>query len=318
MSAVYNVNSLPMRTAPDTATAPSRRERLRDAVLRGLIALLRAIARLPLPVLARTGRGLGRLLHSVLPRRVAIARTNIRLCFPELDEAEVRTLARRHFIGLGQGIMEALWGWWGRHDTLPEYRIDGLEHLQAAQADGRGVLLYTGHFNASELGTFFLTLHAPISAIYRPNDLPPVDEAINAGRLRHVRALYPKDQPLAMVRALREGAALWIAPDQSFEGKQSAFLPFFGIRCATNTATPQLARMGHARILPFFVARGEDGLSYHLTLLPPVEGLPSGDDSADTQALNALLEAHIRRVPDQYLWGHRRFKDLPDGQPSPY
>ncbi|MGC9457021.1 MAG: lysophospholipid acyltransferase family protein [Halothiobacillaceae bacterium] len=288
----------------------------RAAMLRVGLGLARALARLPRPWLLALGRAMGPVMYRLGPKRRHIANTNLRLCFPELNERQRRTLLRAHYNSLGQGLAEVIWGWWARQDDPPEWSIEGWENLEAAREDGRGVLLYTGHLTCMELGAGCLAQQLPLGVIYRPNRNPIINEAIDGGRARHVTALYAKDQTMRMVRALRRGDVLWIAPDQNYGRAQSAMLPFFDIPCATNIAVPHLARLGRARILPFFVHRTAGG--FHLRIEPPLDNLPSGDDAADTRRLTARLEAHIREHPEDYLWGHRRFKNLADGQPSPY
>jgi len=128
--------------------------------------------------------------------------------------------------------------------------------------------------------------------------------------------LIDREDTRAMIRALRAGDVVWTAPDQNYHGKTSAFIPFFGLPAATNTAMPILARLGRAMILPYHVRRF--GERYELEIEAPIDGLPSGDDVADTCQLVERLEAEIRRHPAMYLWGHRRYKTLPDGIPSPY
>ena len=287
-----------------------------DSLLRLTIGLGKLFARLPYPLLFKLGRGLGWLLYWSTPKRRHIARVNLELCFPERTPAQIDQLLKAHYISLGQGFTEAIWGWWGRHEKRPQYQIDGLEHLEKARSEGRGVLLYTGHFTCMELGTYFLTLHQDLGIVYRPNRHPLINQAIDGGRKRHAAALFPKDQTLRMVRWLKKGSVLWIAPDQSYSRSQSAMLPFFGISCATNIAVPTLAKMGNAVIIPFFVHR--DNNTFYLKLHPPVKGIPSENEASDTLKLVHYLEEHIRNHPADYLWGHRRFKKLADGRPSPY
>jgi KDO2-lipid IV(A) lauroyltransferase len=156
----------------------------------------------------------------------------------------------------------------------------------------------------------------PLQAIYRPNNNPIIDELINIGRRKHVTRLIDRENTRGMVRALKQGDIIWTAADQSYHGKQSAFIPFFGTRCATNIAIPVLARMGNAVVLPYFIRR--TGGHYEVIIQPPLAGVPSGDDAADTARLVAQLEAEIRHDPSSYLWGHRRYKDLAPGEGSPY
>jgi len=95
-------------------------------------------------------------------------------------------------------------------------------------------------------------------------------------------------------------------------------VPFFGIPAATNTATSRLARMTGAAVLPYFPERLPDGTGYRMVIQPALENFPTDDPIADAQRFNAILEAQIRRVPDQYLWLHRRFKGLSADYPNYY
>ena len=83
------------------------------------------------------------------------------------------------------------------------------------------------------------------------------------------------------------------------------------------TATSTLARLGDARVVPFFPRRLADG-TYELTLLPAFDDFPSEDLVADTRRYVDALEAHIRTCPEQYLWIHKKFKNLPEGYPDYY
>ena len=83
------------------------------------------------------------------------------------------------------------------------------------------------------------------------------------------------------------------------------------------TATSTLAKLGRAVTLPFFSRRLPDG-NYEFTILPPLADFPSDDEIADTRKYVAVLEEQIRKAPEQYLWTHRKFKNLPEGYPEYY
>jgi KDO2-lipid IV(A) lauroyltransferase len=101
-------------------------------------------------------------------------------------------------------------------------------------------------------------------------------------------------------------------------GRESVFVPFFGIPAHTITGTRDLARLGNAAIIPFKHRRKPDGTGYEIELLPALEDFPSDDPVADTARINAVIEALVRHAPDEYLWIHRRFKRRPEGQPKVY
>lgn len=281
-----------------------------------LFILVRLLAALPIRARLGLGRGIGWLLVRLLPKRRRIIDRNLARAFPDWDEVKRRQVTHAHFACLGEGMLEGIWGWAGDTDTPPTYTLKGAEHVEAAMAAGHGVILNAGHFTDMEIGVYFATRHWPVHAVYRPNDNPVLDETINRGRRRHVTSLIDRESTRPMVRVLKRGEVLWTAADQSFHGKQSAFLPFFGTRCATNTAVPTLARLGNAVVLPYFVRR--NGTEYEVIIHPPLPELPSGDDVADTERLTRVLENEIRAVPETYLWGHRRYKDLAPGEPPVY
>jgi KDO2-lipid IV(A) lauroyltransferase len=120
-----------------------------------------------------------------------------------------------------------------------------------------------------------------------------------------------------MVRSLRQGRAVWYAPDQSYNRKGAEVIDFLGVPCMNTTATSTLARLGNAVAIPFFPMRKADG-TYEMTLLPAFEDFPGDDPVADTKRYIAVLEEHVRKVPEQYFWIHRKFKDLPESYPDFY
>ena len=85
-----------------------------------LIAFMRLIAPWPLPVVRALGAGLGGLLWLLARRRRHIALVNLRLCFPDLDEAARVRLARRHFVAFGQSVLDRAWLWHASEAVLRE------------------------------------------------------------------------------------------------------------------------------------------------------------------------------------------------------
>ena len=120
-----------------------------------------------------------------------------------------------------------------------------------------------------------------------------------------------------MVRSLRDGRVVWYAPDQSYNRKGAEIIPFFGVPSMHTTATTTLARLGKAVTMPYFPQRLANG-RYHLKIFPPLDNFPSNDPIEDTKKYVHALEAQVRRCPEQYLWVHRKFKDLPESYPDYY
>ncbi len=281
------------------------------------LVLMRLLIRLPLAWQRLLGRLIGRLTQRISHRR-RVVDTNLRWCFPELSGRARDQLVQAQFEALGIGLFETALAWWAPdRRLLGLVDIDGLSHLHQALASGRGVLLLTGHFSALELGARFLTAHCRFHAMYRPHSNAFYQSVMRQARERRsgLPAITQNDIRNT-VRALRRGEAVWYAPDQNY-GRQSVFVPFFGIPALTITATSRLAQMSDALVLPYFARRLTDG-RYRLTILPPLTDFPTADVAADAARINALLEGWIRQVPEQYFWVHRRFKSRPEGERAPY
>ena len=270
--------------------------------------------RLPWPLQRALGYCTGMLLYVVVPSRRRAARINFGLCYPDLDDTTRARMLREHFAALGVGVFEFARAWWGSITPLRRtVRIDGLVHLHAATANGRGVLLVSGHFMNLEICGRLLCDHVPLAGMYRRHRGAVMEWAVLRGRLRYARAMFQQQELRPALRLLKDGGVLWYAPDQDMLGKDTVFAPFFGIPAATITATHQLARLSGCAVLPFFHHR--EGGRYVLRIAPPLADFPSDDAAADTARINAAIEAMVREAPAQYLWIHRRFKRRPPGEP---
>ena len=268
------------------------------------------------------GAAVGWLALRLLPDRREAARTNLALCLPELDAGAREALLRANFRDVGIGLFEFARAWWG--DVAPmraSARIEGVDVLQRLQAEGRGVLLVSGHFMTLEMCGRLLCDHVPLAGMYRRHRSPVMEWAVLRGRLRYASAMFGNGDTRAAIRHLKRGGVLWYAPDQDMRGKDTVFAPFFGIPAATITATHQFSRLTGCAVVPFFHKRTHhrhEGDRYVLRIGQPLAPFPTEDAVADTSAVNAAIEDMVREAPSQYLWLHRRFKRQPEGAPPRY
>jgi Kdo2-lipid IVA lauroyltransferase/acyltransferase len=272
------------------------------------------LARLPWGLQRALGRMLGVVLRKVLARRRRIAERNLSLCFPQLDEHARAALLRRHFAALGTAIFEFGRAWWG--SVTPQRQglvFEGLEHLEAARANGRGVVVVSGHFTTLEMCARLACDVVPLAGMYRPYPQPAMEWAVLRGRSRYAAGMFAKDDVRGVVKHLKRGGLLWYAPDQDPSKGDSVFVPFFGQPAKSLTSTYQLARLSGAAVVMFQHARRDDG-GYTLRFWPAFEHFPSDDAGADTARVIAAIETMARDAPEQYLWIHRRFKRRPDGE----
>lgn len=284
------------------------------------VGVIWLIARLPWPALMRLGQLLGAAIQRFPSPRRKVAETNIALCFPELDAAAQAALVDAHLRDIGPMLMEFALGWMGSDRAIERIPValEGLEHLEQARTQRRGVLLVGGHFSHLELCARLVSQRIRIAGMYRRMDSPVFEWAVLRARLRYADAMFEKDDIRGTVKYLRAGGTLWYAPDQDMRSKDNVFVPFFGVPAATITATHHLARLSGAVVIPFFHRRLPDGHGYALRLGAPLESLPSADPLDDTARVNACIEQMAREAPEQYLWVHKRFKTRPEGMAQIY
>jgi len=284
------------------------------------VAVIWLIARLPFRLLMRLGRLAGRLALHLNRERRRIAATNIALCFPELDANAQRALVRANLCDVGMMLSEFALGWMGSDKAIANVpvTVEGLEHLEAARAAGRGVLLVGGHFSHLELCARLVSQRIRIAGMYRRMDSDVFEFAVLRSRLHYASAMFEKDDIRGTVKYLKNGGTLWYAPDQDMRSKDNVFVPFFGVLAATITATHHLARLSGALVIPFYHRRLPGDAGYAMRLGAPMTDFPSKDAALDTARVNEQIEQMVREAPEQYLWVHKRFKTRPPGEPKIY
>lgn len=279
----------------------------------------RLLGRLPLPLARAIVRPLAPLLRLAMASRRRVVERNLALCFPDLEPAERDQLTRRHFRNLAESLAEVAVAWQrpGRFDER-HGEVVGLEHLEAARADGRGVMLITGHATCLEMGARLFGERIEAAGIYRPLANPVLEEFQNRGRSRYAQQMLARYDLRGMVRHLRSGGVLWYAPDQDFGLSRSTFAPFFGIETATANGILELARLGRAVVVPMYPVKDEVTGRVSVHIEAAFENFPGDDARADLGRFNAFLERYVRVAPAQYWWLHRRFKTAPAGEPDRY
>jgi KDO2-lipid IV(A) lauroyltransferase len=182
---------------------------------------------------------------------------------------------------------------------------------------GRGAILLIGHFTTMPVIARALAHTIPLHVTYR-RDKNPLYQAMYERVYRRRGELIAHTDLRAMFRALKENETLWYAPDQNYAGKHSAFVPFFGVPASTITATSRIAQTSGAPVIPVLAQRLPDDAGYRITLQAPLEDFPGEDEVSDAARILRVIEGHVRQIPEQYLWVHRRFKTRPPGEKAVY
>lgn len=270
------------------------------------------------------GRWLGRLLYLIPNKQRRIHRVNIGICFPELSDQEQDRLLRDSLIENLQTMMElpAVWlGDSGKWVDMTEPG-EGFGELRRAMAGGKGVIMAGPHQGNWEVAFLYLSAQFPTTALYRPPRKEVLDAPIYTGRRKGGGDLAPATVQgvKKLITALKRGEMLFILTDQvpKAAGKQgSVFAPFFGRPAPTMVLVNSLARKTGAPVFFFYAERSPSG-GYLLNCIPAPKGVDSSDVEEAAAAINLGLEACIQQLPEQYLWGYKKFEKDPEGGPSPY
>jgi KDO2-lipid IV(A) lauroyltransferase len=264
-------------------------------------------------------RGLGALAYPLGGKARRVTLVNLRLAYPSRSAAERGRIARRHFQSLMYSLCEAGLVWFDHSDRLARLtRVAGQEHLDAALAAGRGVLLLGAHFTTNEIAAAALpaTGHR-FDVMYKPSNNQLLNQLILRARIRRGGRLIPSERFVEMLKVLKRGGIVLYAPDQRFDGAGSITVPLFGVPAMSNPGTTFVARATRCAVLPFIPRRLDDGSGYVMTICPELADFPSGDAVADVARYHALIEAAVHDAPEQYLWSYKRFRPAA-GQPDPY
>ena len=280
---------------------------------------MRLIARWPLPVVRALGAGLGGLLWLLARRRRHIALVNLRLCFPELDEAARQRLARRHFVTFGQSVLDRAWLWHAPEAVLRE-RLQWTGAVHEVTAPGP-LVMFAPHFVGLDAGGMAVAMQvrpAPVAFIFVAQSNRAIEDWVRAGRERlgNTRPYFRHEGMRQILAGLKRGEPLHLSPDMDFNREESIFVPFMGVPAATVPSLSRLSRVAGARVVPVVTRMTPQG--YTIEAHERLAHFPSEDLVADTTRMNEVLAGFIRTMPEQYHWVHRRFKTRPEGEPGVY
>jgi Kdo2-lipid IVA lauroyltransferase/acyltransferase len=285
--------------------------------------VLKALGILPRPVARAAGAWTARALLFLRPPLRHAAQENLRLAFPDWSKAQrdaaIRGMVRQagwlaaEFAHMGSLTRENL------HRVIV---LEDLEHFHAAQALGNGVLFLAGHMSAWELGPYAHALHeAPLHFLVRAVDNPHVDALVERYRCGSGNIPIEKNEAArAVLRVLRANGVVGILADHNAARSEGVFVNFFGVPACTTAGLARFALHTGAAVVPAFVRWDAAIRKYRLAYQPALALVRTGDEAADvianTQQFMDVVEAFVRRYPDQWLWVHRRWKERPAGENS--
>jgi len=285
------------------------------------VLILYSVSWLPYKIQLGLGRLIGRLLFKVGSKRKHVAYTNLKLCFPNMDEQALQQMLKKNFENTGIALLETGMGWW-----WPNWRIKrkikfiGLENIENAVQQGNGILLITMHFLNAEITARAIGYGRPSVLFYRPHNNQLMEFFQYRGRGQSNKYMLGKRNVKGLIQALADGESCLYLPDQDYGRKRCLFVPFFSVKdTATTTGTLIFARQSKVKSMMMMSTRNDDDSGYTIKIGPALENFPTQDDEADVIRINQELEKAISEKPEQYMWLHRRFKTRPDpNAPSLY
>jgi KDO2-lipid IV(A) lauroyltransferase len=304
---------------------------------KGIIRIEYAAARSALAVLGLLPRkaalflsiGILRAVPLFLPGLRRTGLRNLELAFPEKSPAERLEILKDSFESLGRVLGELSQFHKFTRDQLAQmidFELDDESKrlYERNKAEGRGVLITTGHLGNWEMLVLgFAALYEPISYLARPLDNPKIDEMLNRLRTRFGnRPINKTNSAMLAIKILREGGILGMLSDVNAHPKEGVFVPFFGVSACTLSGAAMLAIRSNALIFPTFCVWDKKNKRYRFVHGPLLEPSDTGDRKQDvistTAAYTSEIEKIIRAYPDQWMWIHRRWKTRPPGEPGIY
>jgi Kdo2-lipid IVA lauroyltransferase/acyltransferase len=275
------------------------------------------------------GRGIIRILATCAfyldTRHRHVADVNLRIAYPELSNRERSRIASVSFQNAAMNLLEisklaALTP--DNISSLVEYdAVQGLENYQAAHTKGKGIIYLTGHFSSWELLPAAHAIHGyPLSFISRPLDNIALESyLLKVRESKGNQVINKKNSARQILKNLNSGGAAGILMDQNTSLQEGIFVNFFGIPAATTTSVALFALRTDAPVLPGYLTPLRHG-RYTIKFLPPIDVIRTGDMSHDievnTRRYNEVLESIVREQPESWLWGHKRWKYQPAGNPA--
>lgn len=290
-----------------------------------LILLLHLFALLPL----RVARALGRILADICwltrARMARTSLTNLALCFPDMSAGARSKLARESLRHTFMTITEsgAVWLWPAERALALIHKVEGLELLRAAHAEGRGVIMLGPHLGHWELTGLYLNTAGcgQNSQLFQAPEDPRFGKLIYAARSRAGAHMVATDQKgvAVLLQALRRGEVIGILPDQVPPDSGGEFAPFFGVPALTMTLACRLQQKTGARMLMVFCRRElYPRHGFTLVIQKPDPRIYAEHMPEALSGLNHSIETLMAGVPEQYQWEYKRFKRQPPGRARPY
>jgi KDO2-lipid IV(A) lauroyltransferase len=290
---------------------------MRDLIEYWAVVTVRGVARRMPDALVRAAGSVLGLMFFVLDRphrRVALA--NLEACFPKRPDSERHAIARATFAHFGQVLLKLLtFSALTPRQMLERAEYEGDEGVRLAYAKGKGVLFFTGHFGFWELQALAHGVKLrPIGVLARALDNAPLNELLEQMRTRTGNSvIYRQGAVRRVLKLLAAGEGVALLIDQHMQSPDAIYVNFFRRPAATTSTLAAIALRTGAVVIPVFalpLPGGRYRFIYEAPVAPPPPDTPDAIREF-TQRCTDVLEMHVRKHPELWLWMHRRWRDSP-------
>lgn len=279
-------------------------------------SIFRLIAMLPLSALHSLGALVGHVTFAMSREYAARTEENLRQAHLATDEKHFAVLRDQAISEAGKGMVELPWVWCSSQEQVcaTVKSCYGWEHMEAAHARGKGIILLTPHWGCFEVVGQYVGQYLPLTCLYRSPRQEWLEKIMRSGRERGLARLATADISgvRVLLKALKRGEAIGLLPDQVPSQGEGEWVDFFSRPAYTMTLSGRLAHASGATVLLAFAERLPRGVGYVLRFEP----LPLDFSRPVTMQINTALERVIAISPAQYLWSYNRYK-VPQGVVPP-
>ncbi|MBU0701619.1 lysophospholipid acyltransferase family protein [bacterium] len=241
-----------------------------------------------------------------------VARENLCAVFKDKKLQEIDKIIKRVYVNLGQSLAEFFYIPWVDRRFVDRFvEIKGKEYMDAALAQGKGVINVVGHFGNWELiNPVYRVFGYPLTAVAYPQNNELTNEVINQYRISSGAVIVTNEEPYKnLVKILSQGGLLILVADQD-AGSHGIFVDFLGKQASTAKGPAILALRTSAPIIITCLIR--KGSGYQMIMSKPLELIKTDNWKEDVFINTRLwckgLEEYIYQYPDQWFWLHRRWK----------
>ena len=272
-----------------------------------LKALMLIVSLIPLFLVQAIGVLVGHIFNFLNTRSRKLLVDNLTKSNIYLDNADLKKAINKNIGETGKTILEGFAIWLSKESRILKWvkEVKGLDEVHEAQKNNKGIIFLTPHLGCYEITSIYYGSKYPLTVLYRPPRQKWLVNLIKKGRQKGLNKLAPTDKSgvKQILKALRNGEAVGILPDQAANKGEGEWVEFFGRPAYTMVLVSRLAKKTGANLVMAFGERLDNGKGFkiHFKSIDP-------DAVSTPKKLNKLLEDEIRKAPTQYLWNYDKHK----------